>query len=120
MSVTSAGTNNEPISFFVTRPDNIILTRNAINYYYGAKGQGQTNTYAIGLTDINGVSLQFGTVDAGSWLLDCDSGILTFYDDINSTNTGATVDADLNPPRISFWRYEGLIGNNTVMNVQDF
>jgi len=118
MESSASGQNNEAISFIV-KLNNSILTRNAISQYYGNEGTGQSRGYNIKLTDYNGNILTFGSIDAGSWLLDCDSGVLTFYDDINTENTGASVDGD-NPPRISFWRYEGLIGNNTIMNVVEF
>jgi hypothetical protein len=70
------------------------------------------------VTTVTGyTNLAFDNKNAGSWLLDCDTGILTFYD--NVLPSIATVNQE-NPPRISFWRYEGLIGNNTVMTVGDF
>jgi len=92
-----------------------ILTQNAISPYYGNDPNFSPPTYLSELiiTNINGDILDFGESYSGNWLLDCDSGILTFYDSIPTVNLD-------NPPRISFWRYEGLIGNNTVMTVGDF
>jgi hypothetical protein len=101
---------------------NTILTRNAISPFYG-NDPNFTSSYQTELkieVMINNEILQlfFGTIPEGSWLFDVDTGIVTFYDSINSSDYGVITNA--NPPRISFWRYEGLIGNNTVMSVQDF
>ena len=119
------------LAFFVKDEKNNILTQNAISLFYSKKNVkvyeglnldanfnplSYENT--IKLTNITGNSnLQFGDKLAGSWLFDTDSGIVTFYDDVD--RSVATVNAS-NPPRISFWRYEGLIGNNTIMEVADF
>ena len=97
-----------------------ILTKNCIPFTYGINGTNSTagNNYktTIKITASNGTTnLNFGTISGGSWLFDTDSGIVTFYD----TPTAATVNRTT-PPRISFWRYEGLIGNNTIMNIADF
>jgi len=91
------------------------LTQNAISPFYGRDPTFDPQTYFKELLvyDSAGNPLEFGIPSAGNWILDCDSGILTFYDD--TPNVTAT-----NPPIISFWRYEGLIGNNTIMNVKDF
>lgn len=119
------------LAFYVQDENYNILTQNAISLFYSQKNTkiyGELNVDANGnilsyqnqikLTDITGNNnLQFGYKLAGSWLFDTDSGIVTFYDDVDQSV--ATVNAD-NPPRISFWRYEGLIGNNTIMNVADF
>jgi hypothetical protein len=50
----------------------------------------------------------------GYWLLDNDTGILIFYD---SNTTVSQVNAS-NPPRISFFRYEGLFGEAGVTQGQ--
>jgi len=52
----------------------------------------------------------------GSWILDTDSGILTFYDVVRIP--GIRVDVN-NPPRITYWRYEGLTGNANIVEVFD-
>ena len=99
------------LSFMVgNAPDNV-TSKNMIPYFYG-----DGTSYNIQLYDYNGTnSLIFGDQNAGSWIMDTDSGILTFYDDV----TGATVNAD-NPPRITFWRYEGLTGNSGIVNVGSY
>ena len=51
----------------------------------------------------------------GYWLLDNDSGLLTFYDSNTSGNQVSTS----NPPRISFYRYEGLFGEANILQGQD-
>jgi len=50
----------------------------------------------------------------GSWILDTDSGVLTFYDAV----IGRSVNNE-NPPRITYWRYEGLTGNANIVEVFD-
>jgi hypothetical protein len=95
-----------------------ILTKNAIPYSYGVKSENGTNNYkaTVKLFASNGItSIPFGATNGGYWIFDTDSGIVTFYD----TPTVATINRTT-PPRISFWRYEGLIGNNTIMNIADF
>jgi hypothetical protein len=52
----------------------------------------------------------------GYWLLDPDAGIVTFYD----SNTGGSQVNSNNPPRISFFRYEGLFGEANILSSQDF
>jgi len=62
----------------------------------------------------------------GYWLVDTDSGIVTIYDSnttvqqlgVQLTAGGAITGYKL--PRISFFRYEGLIGSTNVANTQDF
>jgi hypothetical protein len=96
-----------------------ILTKNAIPYSYGVSAETGENNYKsqikITLFDDQDIELYFGDIDSGSWIFDTDSGILTFYDSVNFFTVDPTT-----PPRISFWRYEGLIGNNTIMNIADF
>jgi hypothetical protein len=118
MSPSSVADNGEVLSFYVLTPNSNILTKNAVSYSYGLKSvnapaRAYYNTIRLKASD--GTNLNFGASPAGNWIFDTDSGIVTFYDN----PTVAQVNGD-NPPRISFWRYEGLIGNNTVMNVGDF
>jgi hypothetical protein len=62
----------------------------------------------------------------GYWLVDTDSGLLTVYDAFRDVQLGAVYDIDgtftgnYRLPRISFYRYEGLIGSTNVANTQDF
>jgi hypothetical protein len=63
------------------------------------------------------IEFLFGNSNYGSWLLDADSGVLTFYDRINFTDLAVS---ELNPPRITFWRYEGLTGNSGIVNVGSY
>jgi hypothetical protein len=95
-----------------------ILTKNAIPFSYGVSAETGENNYKskIILRNSNlNHQLYFGTIDNGSWIFDTDSGILTFYDNVTTVTVNRST-----PPRISFWRYEGLIGNNTIMNIADF
>ena len=54
----------------------------------------------------------------GSWILDNDAGVLTFYDRIDTATTVKQVSRS-NAPRISFYRYEGLYGEANILNGQD-
>jgi hypothetical protein len=67
----------------------------------------------------------------GYWLVDTDSGLLTVYDAFRSSELGGiqlgpilesdgTLTGNYRLPRISFYRYEGLIGSTNVANTQDF
>lgn len=118
-------TTGSKLSFWAVDPDFNILTQNAINLTYSAKNTNIFNSVTtpysskLELFTITGSNISYTSSGNGNWLLDCDSGILTLYDDVDS-NAFGVVDANSNLPRISFWRYEGLIGNNTVMNVREF
>ena len=119
-------TSGSKLSFWAVDPYYNILTQNAINLTYSSKNTNIFNSVItpysskLEIFDITGaIKIPYTSSGNGNWLLDCDSGILTFYDNVDS-NAYTVVDEDQNPPRISFWRYEGLIGNNTVMSVQDF
>lgn len=50
----------------------------------------------------------------GYWLIDSDTGVLMFYD---SNTTVPQVNAS-NPPRVSFFRYEGLFGEAGITQGQ--
>lgn len=91
------------------------LSTDIIPYFYG--DATSPNNYKIKLTDDSDPpnELIFGEPTSGSWIMDTDSGVLTFYDDIT---TGLTVN-NANPPRISYWRYEGLTGNANIVEVFD-
>jgi len=52
------------------------------------------------------------------WLGDPDSGIVTFYNLGGLTTQPNYSIAGSNPPVISFYRYEGVIGPNTFQSVQ--
>jgi hypothetical protein len=54
----------------------------------------------------------------GYWLVDTDSGLLTFYDRIGNNSIRPSPS---NLPRMSFYRYEGLFGEAGIHNsTQDF
>jgi len=98
----------------------IFLTTNSIPYAYGLNNISSENSYRnaikIRTSNLAGEFSFTGTTD-GAWIFDTDSGILNFYD--TPTRNGLILNRTT-PPRISFWRYEGLIGNNTFMNIGDF
>jgi len=51
----------------------------------------------------------------GYWLLDPDAGLITFYD----SNTGGSQVSASNPPYASFFRYEGLFGEASILQGQE-
>jgi hypothetical protein len=56
----------------------------------------------------------------GYWLVDTDAGSVNFYDS-NSFVAGVNYQVNSNnPPRISFFRYEGLFGEASILQGQDF
>lgn len=80
------------------------------------------NTYFIQLYQSNGINV----IDSsdGFPLIDNDAGIVIFYDSNTRSRQGSTflqsqqVDFN-NPPRISFYRYEGLFGEASILEGQD-
>ena len=126
MTTVAEGTNNafcvgDKINSVIN--NDTILTRNAISPYYGNDPTFSTSykdelKIYIANTNNNYVDALFGSINEGSWLFDVDTGIVTFYDSLNSEYYRELTST--NPPKISFWRYEGLIGNNSIMNVADF
>jgi len=82
------------------------LLQNAISSTYD-------NSYPLSLySDID--SRDIPPID-GSWTLDTDAGVITFYD----LNISITQVSRSNPPRISFFRYEGLFGEANILEGQD-
>ena len=55
-------------------------------------------------------------INDGSWLFDTDAGIITFNDYNASSDYQVSRS---NPPRISFFRYEGLFGEANILEGQD-
>jgi hypothetical protein len=51
----------------------------------------------------------------GYWLLDTDAGNIVFYD----SNTSGPIITTSNLPRISFFRYEGLFGEASILQGQE-
>jgi len=92
--------------------NNTSFSKNAIPYYYG---DGLIYNHIVylcnGIFPLSPLNAQ----DGGSWILDTDSGVITFYD----TVTNGIID-NSNPPRITFWRYEGLTGNSGIVNVGSY
>jgi len=109
--ILMTGLNSDNPSFVCKNSDDTLISNNTIPYYYG-----DHSSYNIILKGNNNTLLNFGLLSAGSWIMDTDSGILTFYDDVDPTI--ATVNKDT-PPRISYWRYEGLTGNANIVEVFD-
>ena len=78
------------------------LLQNAISSYYDSSYFTQVASSNLLVDKTN-----------GWWTLDTDAGVLTFYDksfpQVSRTN----------PPRISFFRYEGLLGEANILQGQD-
>ena len=87
---------------------------------------GAAGSYSMsGLTSNIGAQTVISPTN-GYWLVDTDSGILTVYDQFRGLQLGPILDStgattgEYRLPRISFYRYEGLIGSTNVANTQDF
>ena len=52
--------------------------------------------------------------DEGDWVLDNDTGILTFYSKINEDVSSNNYVTELLPPKISFYKYVGVIGMEPI------
>ena len=109
------------------------LLVNAIPVTFAPYNNNEPGSYSINLLTSNLDSQQIISEVDGYWLVDTDSGILTLYD----SNTTVPLGIQYNPatgqpikdaanniiynlPRISFYRYEGIIGSTNVANTQDF
>lgn len=109
-------TTDYDYSFYIKSNDTII-TQNAIPILYGMNTSNfNTGSTYFNATKVYNNDLSFEVVFGynGDWLFDTDSGIITFYD---------TPPYDIgrdSPPRISFWRYEGLIGNSSIVNIGEY
>jgi hypothetical protein len=117
-NVTSNTNPDYDYSFYI-ESDGYMLTRNAIPMFYGLNKSNfelettyfnQTQLYTIDGSE----QVLFGTPGFGQWLFDTDSGIITFYD------TPPYGIGPNSPPLISFWRYEGLIGNSGINTIVDY
>jgi hypothetical protein len=93
---------------------------------------GQPGAYSVTLLTSNIANQSNISKLDGYWLVDTDSGVLTLYDSnttfklgIQYDNQNQVITTDdgspvYNLPRISFYRYEGLIGSTDVASTQDF
>ena len=85
------------------------LLINSISKYFDS-----TYSYSWNMSTSNMLSNILN--DDGWWLCDTDSGVITFYD----SNTTVSQLSRTNPPRFTFYRYEGLIGANVnIASTQD-
>jgi hypothetical protein len=74
------------------------------------------NSYSVTIWNNNKLSNITNLPDNQYINIDPDSGVLTFYDNITSNLVSYN-----NPPVVSFYKYEGLIGTDTSMyRVQQF
>jgi hypothetical protein len=107
-NVTNTRTR-KPLSLYVNNETTYghPFLQNTISPYYDF-------TYSYILTHSNTGSV-IENFDGYS-ILDVDTGLLTFYD---SNTSGSQVNSN-NPPRISFFRYEGLFGEANILSGQDF
>jgi len=108
------------------------LLVNSIPVTFVPYDNGQPGSYSLTLLTSNIENQQVIDKENGYWLVDTDSGILTLYDSNTSIRIGRLYDVNNQPvldgngniiynlPRISFYRYEGLIGSTNVANTQDF
>lgn len=99
----------KPASLYVEYDTTYVhpLLQNAIS-------KNHDGSYDYKLYQSDGVTPIF--VDNGFWLVDTDVGSVNFYD----RNTSGLQVSSTNPPRISFFRYEGLFGEANILSGQDF
>jgi hypothetical protein len=107
------------------------LLVNSIPVTQSPYDNGQPGAYSVTLLTSNiGNQSNISQLD-GYWLVDTDSGVLTLYDSNTNVKLGIQYDDQdqvilsggspvYNLPRISFYRYEGLIGSTDVASTQDF
>jgi len=117
--LTTNATVDYDYSFFIESTKGDIITRNSIPIFYGLNRSNfdfgtnyfnQTKIYNMDGTE----EIYFGVPGYGNWIFDTDSGIITFYD---TPSIGISRGS---PPVITFWRYEGLIGNSGINNIVDY
>jgi hypothetical protein len=108
------------------------LLVNSIPVTQSPYDNGQPGAYSVTLLTSNiGNQSNISQLD-GYWLVDTDSGVLTLYDSNTNVKLGIQYDDEdqvirsgdgnivYNLPRISFYRYEGLIGSTDVASTQNF
>lgn len=94
----SMSTNPMAFSYKNSLPTTVL--NNVIPPYLPIDGQ---STYAITVEYYNGA---WNTLVSDYYLFDRDVGVLTIYGNDSVSNTITNV----NPPRISYWKYEGTFG----------
>ena len=91
------------------------LLENTISGFYDLSYR----PYLIGVMNCNDtIPVEIITTN-GSWILDNDSGVITFYDSNFRGVRNPKQVSRSNPPRISFFRYEGLFGEANILQGQD-
>lgn len=97
------------------------LLQNSISYNYDPQGSYNYNLYRYD-TDTD---TYIENIDEGDWIVDNDTGILTFYSAMNTNASASQLIDRLNPPYITFYKYSGVIGlyplvfhNNTLINIK--
>jgi len=101
------------------------LLVNAIPVTFAPYNNNFPGAYSVNLLTSNIGSQESINRDDGYWLVDTDSGILTLYDSNITTKFGGIYDSSgtftgYRLPRISFYRYEGILASTNVANTQDF
>ena len=104
----ATGSSNKKVSYYYSATDNLL------QYSIPNGFDPVTNTYNITVYDNTGVVVAPDNA-TNPWVLDNDSGVLTF------TSTAASYTFTSGPPSVTFWRYEGsfgfpssIIGDNVV------
>jgi hypothetical protein len=118
----SVGYNNRRQVVSYSHP----LLVNSIPVTFAPYNNGAPGAYSVHLLTSNIGSQQNIDRTDGYWLVDTDSGILTLYDSNTNVQLGNIYDSsgtftgNYRLPRISFYRYEGILGSTNVANTQDF
>ena len=98
------------------------LLEHSISYNYDPQGSYNYNLYRYDVILNEYIELN---IDEGDWIVDNDTGILTFHSSMNNNIPESQHINSSNPPYISFYKYSGVIGlyplsfhNNELINIQ--
>ena len=96
--IIDSNNNITAISFYLN------LLEDSIPYNFDPNGSYNYNLYRFDSTTFSYIELN---VNESQWILDNDTGILTFYNSINSNIPSTQHITTTNPPYISFYKYIG-------------
>ena len=96
--ITDSNSNIIAISFYLN------LLEDSIPYNFDPNGSYNYNLYRYDPTTFSYIELK---VNESHWILDNDTGVLTFYSSINSNIPIAQHITTTSPPYISFYKYIG-------------
>lgn len=99
--ITDSNNNIIGIAFYLK------LLENSIPYNYDPEGSYNYQIYRYNTSTNSYIELNF---KEGDWIVDNETGILTFFNSMNSTHSIFQHITNINPPYITFYKYTGSIG----------